>query len=153
MAFRQWTLSVPFALRFLLVKEPRLLRKVERRLVEAIFRWQRRRAKELGATGKSVGGAVSFVQLFGSALQLQPHVHLLCAEGVWSDGVFMALPPPAPEEVERVLERALCSCCRTSRRGKGGGRRTSTRRSWRSRRNCACLSMMKWPRRVEAGSR
>src|SRR5438045_1950438 len=34
--FRQWTLSVPFALRFLLVKEPKLLRRVERRLAEAI---------------------------------------------------------------------------------------------------------------------
>ncbi len=106
-AFRQWTLSVPFALRFLLVKEPKLLRKVERRLVEAIFRWQRQRAKELGATSKRVGGAVCFTQLFGSALQLQPHVHGRVAEGVWNDGVFMELPPPSPEEVEGVLERAV----------------------------------------------
>ena len=29
--YRQWTLSVPFGLRFLLVKEPKLLRRVERR--------------------------------------------------------------------------------------------------------------------------
>lgn len=105
--FRQWTLSMPFALRFLLVKEPKLLRKVERRLVEAIFRWQRHRAKELGATGKRVGGAVTFLQLFGSALQVQPHVHGLVAEGVWSDGIFVELPPPSPEEVEAVLERCL----------------------------------------------
>ncbi len=105
--FRQWTLSVPFALRFLLVKEPKLLRKLERRLVEAVFRWQRRRAKEVGATGRRVGGAVFFTQLFGSALQLQPHLHGLVAEGVWNDGVFMELPPPSPEEVEGVLERAL----------------------------------------------
>ncbi len=104
---RQWTLSVPFALRFLLVKEPKLLRRLERRLVEAVFRWQRRRAKELGATGRRVGGAVFFTQLFGSALQLQPHLHGLVAEGVWNDGVFMELPPPSPEEVEGVLERAL----------------------------------------------
>jgi len=106
-AFRQWTLSVPFALRFLLVKEPKLLRKVERRLVEAIFRWQRHRAKELGAKGSRVGGAVSFVQLFNAQLGLAPHVHLLGAEGVWCDGVFMELPPPSPEEVEAVLKRAL----------------------------------------------
>lgn len=105
--FRQWTLSVPFALRFLLVKEPKLLRKVERRLMEAIFRWQRHRAKGLGAIGKRMGGALCFTQLFGSALQLQPHLHGLVAEGVWNDGVFMELPPPSPEEVEAVLERAL----------------------------------------------
>jgi hypothetical protein len=106
-AFRQWTLSVPFALRFLLVKEPKLLRKVERRLVEAIFRWQRRRAKGLGATGRRAGGAVCFTQLFGSALQLQPHLHGLVAEGVWNDGIFVELSPPSPEEVEGVLERCL----------------------------------------------
>ena len=75
-AFRQWTLSVPFARRFLLVKEPKLLRRVERRLVEAIFRWQRHRAKGLGATGKRVGGAVSFTQLFNAQLGLSPHLGL-----------------------------------------------------------------------------
>jgi hypothetical protein len=80
--FRQWTLSVPFGLRFLMVKEPKLLRKVERRLVEAIFKWQRRRARALyGAGGRRVGGAVCFTQVFGSALQLSPHLHLLAAEG------------------------------------------------------------------------
>jgi hypothetical protein len=102
-------LSVPFALRLLLVKEPKLLRKVERRLLEAIFRRQRHRAKELGATGKRAGGAVCFTQLFGSALQLQPHLHGLVAEGVWNDGVFVELPPPLPEEVEEVLERCLAA--------------------------------------------
>ncbi|MBL8953684.1 MAG: transposase zinc-binding domain-containing protein [Myxococcaceae bacterium] len=83
--YRQWTLALPFGLRFLLVKEPKLLRLVERRLVESIFRWQRRRARALGARGKRLGGAVCFTQLFGSAFQLSPHLHLLAAEGVWSD--------------------------------------------------------------------
>ena len=106
-AFRQWTLSVPFGLRFLLMKEPKLLRRVERRLVEALFRWQRHRAKGLGATGMRAGAAVSFLQLFNAQLGLSPHVHLLAAEGVWNDGVFRELPPPAPEEVEVILKRAL----------------------------------------------
>lgn len=34
-------------------------------------------------------------------------MHLLAAEGVWNDGVFVELPPPAPEEVEVILKRAL----------------------------------------------
>jgi hypothetical protein len=105
--FRQWTLAVPFGLRFLLVKEPKLLRLVERRLVEAIFRWQRQRARGLGANGTRAGGAVCFTQLFGSALQLSPHLHLLAAEGVWHEGVFRELPPPSAEEVEGVLKRML----------------------------------------------
>ncbi len=85
--YRQWTLALPFGLRFLLVKEPKLLRLVERRLVESIFRWQRRRARALGARGKRLGGAVCFAQLFGSVFQLSPHLQLLAAEGVWSDVV------------------------------------------------------------------
>ena len=40
-------------------------------------------------------------------MTLAPHVHLLAAQGVWNDGVFMELPPPSPEEVEGVLKRML----------------------------------------------
>jgi ribosomal protein S27E len=106
-AYRQWTLSLPGALRWLVVKEPKLLRAVERCLVRSIFRWQRLRARQLGASGKKACGAVCFVQLFGSALQLTPHLHLLVPEGVWSEGVFVELPPPTTEDVEAVLARAV----------------------------------------------
>jgi hypothetical protein len=36
-----------------------------------------------------------------------PLDHLLAAEGRWSDGLFVELPPPTPEEAEAVLARAL----------------------------------------------
>jgi hypothetical protein len=45
--------------------------------------------------------------MFGSALQLTPHLHVLVPEGVWSDGAFVALPPPSTEEVESVLARTV----------------------------------------------
>jgi hypothetical protein len=106
-AFRQWTLSLPGALRWPLVKDSRLLRAVERSLVRAIFRWQRRRAKGLGATGPLRCGAVCFVQMFGSALQLTPHLHLLVPEGVWAAEEWVALPPPSQDDVEAVLARAV----------------------------------------------
>ena len=50
-AFRQWTLSLPHALRWVVVKNVKQLRAVERCLTKAIFRWQRRRAKQLGVAG------------------------------------------------------------------------------------------------------
>jgi len=105
--YRQWTLALPRALNFAVVKEVKLLRRVERELVRAIFRWQRRRARELGREGKLLAGAVSFVQLFNGQLALQPHLHLLVPEGLFGQGVFAALPPPAKEEVESVLSRML----------------------------------------------
>jgi ribosomal protein S14 len=50
--FRQWTLSLPGALRWPVVKDAALLRAVEKSLVRAVFRWQRARARALGARGK-----------------------------------------------------------------------------------------------------
>jgi phosphoglycolate phosphatase-like HAD superfamily hydrolase len=80
---------------------------VERALVRAVFRWQRARARAQGVTAVE-GGATSFLQLFGSALQLTPHFHVLVPEGVWTkDGRFVALPPPDTRDVEAVLHRAL----------------------------------------------
>ena len=55
---------------------------VERRLVRAVWRWQRGRAKQLGYRGALKGGAVGFLQLFGGALQLTPHLHVLLPEGL-----------------------------------------------------------------------
>jgi hypothetical protein len=50
---------------------------------------------------------VSFVQFFGSALQVTPHFHSLVPDGVFvpqESGVrFEALPPPTQSEVERLL--------------------------------------------------
>jgi hypothetical protein len=106
-AFRQWTLSLPGTLRWPLVKDASLLRAVERELVRAVFRWQRARARELGARASLRGGAVCFVQLFGSALQLTPHLHVLVPEGVFGGEGFVALPPPSDEEVAAVLARTV----------------------------------------------
>ncbi|MFL5347374.1 MAG: transposase [Hyalangium sp.] len=52
-------------------------------------------------------GAVSFIQFFGSALQVTPHFHSLVPDGVFvprEGGVrFGPLPPPTQGEVERLL--------------------------------------------------
>lgn len=111
--FRQWTLSLPFALRWPVVKEPFLLRALERCLTRAIFRWQRRQAKRLGHGGKAQCGAVCFVQWFSGTLALQPHLHLLVPEGVWAGGAFVELPRPTQEELEAVLARMLAQARRT----------------------------------------
>ena len=105
--YRQWTLSLPGALRWPVVKEPRLLKSVERRLIRGIWRWQRAEAKRLGHTEELRGGAVAFAQLFGSALQLTPHLHVLVAEGLWSKQSFVGLPPPEDAEVRSILERVV----------------------------------------------
>jgi hypothetical protein len=59
-AHRQWTLRLPFSLRLRVVRQPQLLKRLEVRLVQAVWRWQRRKARRHGAQGELRGGGVFF---------------------------------------------------------------------------------------------
>jgi hypothetical protein len=107
-AYRQWTLSAPYAVRWALRKHPKLLARMEHHLVRAVWWWQRRRARRLEYSAQLWGGAVGFRQSFGSSLQLTPHLHVLVPEGMWTaEGEQVALPPPGVEDVEWVLRRVV----------------------------------------------
>ncbi|MDP3153520.1 MAG: transposase, partial [Archangium sp.] len=107
-AHRQWTLSLPMEVRFQVVKQPALLKRLEVRLVQAVWRHQRARAKRLGAGGPLRGGGVCFWQYFGSSLQLTPHLHLLVPEALWTEeGEVVTLPPPDDAQVMALLARVL----------------------------------------------
>jgi hypothetical protein len=108
------------------VKHPALLARVERRLVRAVWAWQRRCAKRLGMTGKLHGGGVGFRQYFGSALYprvVRTATGAGCLIGAWlfatvsgcastpraaSDAASEA-PPPGAEATERPLPERLTS--------------------------------------------
>ena len=106
-AHRQWTLSLPFTLRHAVVKRPWLLKRLEVRLVKAIWRHQRRLAAVQGP-GFVNGGAVCFTQWFGSRLQLTPHLHLLVPTVMWAaNGDFVELGAPDEAAVAAVLKRTL----------------------------------------------
>lgn len=104
---RQWVLSFPKALRYLLARDKRLLAAVLGCLLKRLFAHLRRRARVLGVKG-GVAGAVSYLQWFGSQLQMTPHFHCLVPDGVFVEGnegvvKFFPLPPPTDEEVEALL--------------------------------------------------
>lgn len=43
-------------------------------------------------------GFITFVQTFGDLVTFNPHIHVLCADGIFKDnGVFRVLPPPPAE--------------------------------------------------------
>jgi len=74
--------------------------------VLAVWRWQRRTARRLGASVKLHGGAVAFTQYFGSALQMT--LHVLVPERLWdAEAHFVALPAPEADEVGGVQRRVL----------------------------------------------
>src|SRR5689334_5179214 len=69
---RQWVLSLPRWARFLLARDPELITRTLDIALRGIFVWQRRRARRAGAAGPHAG-AVTFVQRFGGALNLNVH--------------------------------------------------------------------------------
>ena len=100
---RQWVLSDPFALRYLFATDPAVMGQVLGIVYRAIASYLIKAAGYHHATAQT--GAVTLIQRFGSALNL--NIHLMC---------FRRVPPPTvaaleklvrgiSERVGRVLER------------------------------------------------
>jgi hypothetical protein len=103
-------LSLPYALRYRLAYDARLVRDVLRIFVQVVFGSLRRRACARTGIRQVQCGAVTFVQRFGDALNLNLHFHTLALDGIYvaEEGgqvVFRAVPPPSDAEVARVTER------------------------------------------------
>jgi hypothetical protein len=110
---RQWVLSLPRWARFLLARDPRLITRTLHLALRGIFARQRLRARRLGVRGTRAG-AVTFVQRFGSALNLNVHFHCVVPDGVRvrEKGVIRFMPLPAltdddVAQVLRILERRV----------------------------------------------
>ncbi len=107
---RQWVLSLPFALRYRLAYDARLATEVLGIFVRAVFASLRRSARRNWGVRRGQCGAVTFVQRFGDALNLNVHFHSLVLDGVYEaspDGPvrLCPLPPPDDGEVEDVARR------------------------------------------------
>jgi hypothetical protein len=80
---RQWVLSFPFQLRFLFASRPHLMGRVLGIVYRAI---SSHLIKKAGFTRKTVQtGAVTLIQRFGSALNLNVHFHMLFLDGVYTE--------------------------------------------------------------------
>ncbi len=106
---RQWVLSLPWALRYRLAYDRRLCSDVLGLFIRTVFGALRRRARDLYPTHahKPDCGAVTFVQRFGDALNLNLHFHTLVLDGVYLGNKrgeirFHPLPPPSDGEIERI---------------------------------------------------
>ena len=103
---RQWVLSLPHRLRYLLAWDHPLCRAVSGVFVRAVLGFLRRRARQFGARNGR-GGAVAIIQRFGAALNLNVHVHALVLDGVYVEesGIirFRDVMPPTDEEMDRLL--------------------------------------------------
>ncbi|MAE69653.1 MAG: hypothetical protein CME06_04185, partial [Gemmatimonadetes bacterium] len=105
---RQWVLTLPYPLRYRCAWNARLTSEVLRCFLRALFADQRRRAKRDFGISRGLCGSVTFIQRFGSALNLTPHFHALVLNGVYEGaahdpGCFLVLDPPETDDVARVL--------------------------------------------------
>ncbi len=104
---RQWVLTVPVALRYRMAFDAGLTAEVLRAFARAVFASLRRRARERRKIRYAHAGAVTFIQRFGDALNLNVHFHLLALDGVFDaddpESIrFVPLDPPDDAEVLRV---------------------------------------------------
>jgi hypothetical protein len=107
---RQWVLSLPFALRYRLAYDSSLVRDVLQIFVRAVFGSIRRRARIPASNRQARCGAVTFIQRFGDALNLNVHFHALALDGIYAvndkgEVVFQRVPPPSDAEIARVADR------------------------------------------------
>jgi len=122
---RQWVLTVPFALRYRLTYDAALTSVVLGEFVRGVFASYRGRARQHAFIRRPRGGAVTLIQRFGDALNLNVHFHTLMLDGVYErygePGMrFRTLPPPGDDEVHRVVERVAGRVARLmERRGLG----------------------------------
>jgi hypothetical protein len=88
---RQWVLSFPYPLRFLFASKPDAIGPVLAIVQRVIGGWLADQAGVERASAQC--GAVTLIQRFGSALNLNVHCHML-----WLDGVYDRSAETAPRE-------------------------------------------------------
>jgi len=100
-AVRQWVLSLPYRLRYLLAWDHDVCRRVVAVHVRTVLGFLRRRARRAGVRDGR-GGAVAIIQRFGAALNLNVHVHALVLDGVFARDVVRS---SAMDRLQQRVER------------------------------------------------
>jgi len=103
---RQWVLSFPFQLRFLFASRPQIMGRVLGIVYRVIAAHL---IKKAGQTHKMAHtGAVTLIQRFGSALNLNIHFHMLFLDGVyidaWGDTRFQWVKAPTSAELTQLSQ-------------------------------------------------
>ncbi len=106
---RQWVLSLPFPLRYLLSFDNKTLSILLRIYVRAVSSFYKLKAKKQGIRNPKTG-AITFIQRFGGSLNLNIHFHTLFLDGVYFKNkklnkesiAFKKIKPPSINEVRET---------------------------------------------------
>ena len=104
---RQWVLSLPAPLRYLVAYDNEALNFVVTTFISALFSYLRRKTKKSGGEALDADsyypGAVTFIQRFGSACNLNVHLHCQVSEGSYvkyGDGKLRFIRVNTPSQVD-----------------------------------------------------
>jgi hypothetical protein len=104
---RQWVISFPFSVRYVLAYQPQLVTSVLAIFIRTVSNWIVRRARREGVCGKT--GAITFVQRFGGAINLNVHLHSLFLDGVFQEEhgklKFFRIRAPTDDEIALLVRR------------------------------------------------
>lgn len=104
---RQWVISFPFQLRFLFASYPAVMSEVLSIVTRLISTHLIQKGGAKHSTARI--GAVTFIQRFGSALNLNVHFHMLFLGGIYMDGfkkekqVFKQVKAPTTTELNALV--------------------------------------------------
>jgi hypothetical protein len=104
---RQWELSFPFPLRFLFASQPKIMGRVLGIVYRVIATHLIRKSGHTHRTAHT--GAVTLIQRFGSALNLNIHFHMLFLDGVYVDqpngtARFRWVKAPTSQELTQLAQ-------------------------------------------------
>ncbi len=107
---RQWVLSLPIPLRLLLAAQPELVTPVLQVVQRVVTGHLLNGVGLKGEEGQ--GGAVTLIQRFGSAANLNIHLHCLVLDGVYRCGgdgvpVFVEAVAPSDDELHALLQTVI----------------------------------------------
>ncbi|NNL05977.1 MAG: IS91 family transposase, partial [Xanthomonadales bacterium] len=104
---RQWVLTFPFPLRLLLANDPQALSAVLAVVQRATSTFVVRNSGLTVSSGARTG-AVTLIQRFGSALNLNVHLHMLFLDGAYTfhgtRAIFHRARRPTSEELNHLLD-------------------------------------------------
>jgi hypothetical protein len=121
---RQWVVSVPIPLRYWMAASPDLTAKVHTIIRTTIGQYYMNQAVTRGFERANLQpGSVTFIQRFGSALNVNLHFHILFLEGVYLDRTAVGLKSrfvtgeaPSDADIATVLQKISHRVIRTLRR-------------------------------------
>ncbi len=108
---RQWVLSFPMPIRFILAKNSKIQARCLTIVHRAITAYIRKKAKQKGFRSKLQPGAVTLIQRFGGSLNLNIHYHMLLLEGGYyatskefdQGPKFWWVDPPTDDEIKAMV--------------------------------------------------